>query len=83
MSSFRTLSWSRSLYCRRACAGLNQQEPATLNELLTRATQNNRDLLAVRQRMDEARGFLRQAGVRPAPTLEVGGASGPPARHGW
>ena len=52
--------------------------PGTLNELLTKAIQNNRDVLAVRQRMDEARGLLRQAGVRPAPTLDVGGASGRP-----
>ena len=50
----------------------------TLNELLTRAAENNRNLLALRQRMDEARGFLRQAGIRPAPTLEVSGASGRP-----
>lgn len=50
--------------------------PATLNELLTRAIQSNRDLLAVRQRIDEAQGLLRQAGVRPAPTLDVTGATG-------
>lgn len=50
----------------------------TLNELLSIAVQNNRDLLAVRQRVEEARGLLRQAGVRPAPTLDVGVATGRP-----
>ena len=52
--------------------------PATLNDLVIRATQNNRDVLAVRQRLEEAKGLLRQAGVRPAPTLDVGGVTGRP-----
>jgi cobalt-zinc-cadmium efflux system outer membrane protein len=34
--------------------------------------------MAVGQRIAEARGLLRQAGVRPAPTIEVTGASGRP-----
>jgi cobalt-zinc-cadmium efflux system outer membrane protein len=49
-----------------------------LNDLLAKAVLNNRDLLAVRQRAEEARGLLRQAGVRPAPALDVSGASGRP-----
>ena len=49
-----------------------------LNELLTRAIENNRDVLAVRQRIEEAKGLLHQAGIRPAPTLNVGVASGRP-----
>jgi outer membrane protein, heavy metal efflux system len=52
--------------------------PATLNDLVIRAAQNNRDVLAVRQRMEEARGLLRQAGVRPALSLDVGGVTGRP-----
>lgn len=52
--------------------------PVPLNELLARAIENNRDVLAVRQRIEEAKGVLRQAGVRPAPTLDVGVASGRP-----
>ncbi len=52
--------------------------PATLNDLVIRAAQSNRDVLAVRQRMEEAKGQLRQAGVRPAPTLDVGGVTGRP-----
>jgi cobalt-zinc-cadmium efflux system outer membrane protein len=46
--------------------------------LLATAIENNRDLRAVRQRIDEARGLLRQAGIRPAPTLEVSGTTGRP-----
>ncbi len=53
-------------------------DPASLNDLVNRAVQNNRDLLAVRQRIDEAKGLLRQAGVRPALNLDVGGVTGRP-----
>jgi cobalt-zinc-cadmium efflux system outer membrane protein len=60
------------------CAPAQQAPPATLDELLTRAIQTNRNLLAARQQVEEARGLLRQAAVRPAPTLEIGGASGRP-----
>ena len=52
--------------------------PVSLNDLVIRATQSNRDLLAVRQRLEEAKGLLRQAGVKPAPTLDVGGVTGRP-----
>jgi len=55
-----------------------ESAPRTLNELLLKAMQNHRDLLAARQRIDEARGLLRLAGVGPPPTLEAGGASGRP-----
>src|SRR5262249_29974855 len=50
----------------------------SLSELLTRAVQTNRNLLAARQQIEEARGLLRQAGVRPAPVLEAGGVTGRP-----
>jgi len=48
------------------------------SELLTMAIQENRELLAVKQRAEEARGMLRQAGVRPALTLEASGVTGRP-----
>jgi cobalt-zinc-cadmium efflux system outer membrane protein len=38
----------------------------------------NREILAAQQRVAEARGLMRQAGVRPGPTLEVNAASGRP-----
>lgn len=38
----------------------------------------NREPLAVQQRVAEARGLLRQAGVRPVPIIETNGASESP-----
>jgi cobalt-zinc-cadmium efflux system outer membrane protein len=54
--------------------------PVTPEELLENALINNRDIAAIRHRIAEAKGLLRQAGVRPAPTLEASGASGQPLR---
>lgn len=48
----------------------------TVEELVRKAIENNRELLAMRQRVAEARGLLRQAGVRPAPALEIDGSTG-------
>lgn len=48
----------------------------TFQELLAKAERNNQDVAAVRQRVGEAKGLLRQAGVRPAPTLDASGATG-------
>lgn len=55
-----------------------QGQASSCGELLSQAIQNNRELLSVKQRGDEARGLLRQAGVRPALTLEASGATGRP-----
>jgi cobalt-zinc-cadmium efflux system outer membrane protein len=52
--------------------------PTTADELLDYALRNNRAVAAIRQRIAEASGLLRQAGARPAPTLEASGASGQP-----
>lgn len=49
-----------------------------VNDLIETALERNRELLALRQRVAEARGLLRQAGVRPASTLQFGGATGSP-----
>lgn len=59
------------------------QEPArgqltTVDELIQRALERNRDISALRQRVAEAQGLLRQAGVRPVPTVEFSGSSGRP-----
>ncbi|MBY0507306.1 MAG: TolC family protein [Bryobacteraceae bacterium] len=51
-----------------------------MKALLEQAEANNLELAAMRTRSDEARGNLRQAGVKPPLTLEVGGASGRPLR---
>jgi outer membrane protein, heavy metal efflux system len=58
-----------------------QQVPSTLSTVdgLVRAgIANNKDLAAIRERIAEARGLARQAGVRPAPTLGLNGATGKP-----
>ena len=49
-----------------------------VDDLVRTAIERNRELLAVRQKVVEARGLLRQAGARPAPSLQVGGATGSP-----
>jgi cobalt-zinc-cadmium efflux system outer membrane protein len=46
------------------------------------AIQRNQDLLAARERVAEAQGLLRQAGVRLAPTVEVQGRRGSPLNTG-
>lgn len=71
---------SLSQYCLGAVAlcGILPAWSQTLTfyELLAKAEQNNQDVAAVRQRVEEAKGVLRQAGVRPAPTLDVGAVTG-------
>ncbi len=49
-----------------------------LDQLIQQALESNREILAARQRVAEARSLLRQAGVRPAPTVEANAASGRP-----
>lgn len=44
----------------------------------TLALERNQDLLSARQRLAEAQGLLRQAGVRLAPTIESEGTTGRP-----
>jgi len=58
-----------------------QQTPSTLStvdDLARAGIANNKDLAAVRERIAEAKGLTRQAGVRPAPTLGLNGATGKP-----
>jgi len=51
---------------------------ASADELVRTAIERNREFLALRQRLAEAQALLRQAGVRPTPTLEVEGGTGRP-----
>jgi len=58
-----------------------QQAPSTLStvdDLVRAGIANNKDLAAVRERIAEAKGLTRQAGVRPSPTLGLDGATGKP-----
>lgn len=62
-----------------AVAWPQASEPAvTTSDLVQVALERNRDLLAARQRVAEAQGLLRQAGVRLAPTIEVNTSTGRP-----
>jgi cobalt-zinc-cadmium efflux system outer membrane protein len=54
-------------------------EPSTeIVRLIQQAFDQNREIQAARQRVAEARGLMRQAGVRPAPTVESNAATGRP-----
>ena len=57
-----------------------QTAPAALSEadLVEMAVQRNREFLAVRERIAETQGLLRQAGIRPAPALEIQESTGNP-----
>ena len=50
----------------------------TLEDLVRTSLDKNREVLALRQRVTQARGLARQAGVRPAPSIEAEGLSGSP-----
>ncbi len=67
------LAWSLAAGSARA-----QDRPLTTADVVQRALERNRDLLAARQRVAEAQGLLRQAGVRVAPTVEIEAATGRP-----
>ena len=57
------------------------QQPTVItsvDDLVWAGIANNRDLASARARIDEARGQVRQAGVRPAPNLDLTGATGEP-----
>ena len=51
---------------------------STVDDLVRVGIANNKDLAAVRDRIAEAKGLKRQAGVRPAPSLSLNGATGKP-----
>ena len=73
------------LLCVLAAAALSIQfvlaqapQPLSVQQLIEAALQRNRDFLAVRERLSETQALLRQAGIRPAPTVEAEGATGRP-----
>jgi cobalt-zinc-cadmium efflux system outer membrane protein len=59
-------------------SSMAQLDPITVDQLVTTALERNREFLAAKQRLAEAQGLLRQAGMRPASTIEVEGATGRP-----
>jgi cobalt-zinc-cadmium efflux system outer membrane protein len=65
----KALVWMLLACCARA---------GTLDDLIRTALDRNRELAVLRARLDGARGRLRQAGVRPASTVEFSTATGKP-----
>lgn len=76
------MCWTRFVSPAVLCAVASAQgpggPPVTASDLVRQAVEGNREVLALRERINEARGLLRQAGVRPTPFIEVSGASGRP-----
>jgi cobalt-zinc-cadmium efflux system outer membrane protein len=62
------------------CVPAKPQErtQTTLEDLVRASLDRNREVLALRQRVAQARGLAQQAGVRPAASIEVEGLSGSP-----
>ncbi len=50
----------------------------TVDDLVHAGIANNKELSAVRERIAQAKGLVRQAGVRPSPSLGLSGATGKP-----
>ena len=50
--------------------------PRSIDDLVSAALRRNGEYLAVQQRIQEAQGLLRQAGVRPNSTVEIEAANG-------
>jgi cobalt-zinc-cadmium efflux system outer membrane protein len=50
--------------------------PRSVDDLVRAALERNAEYLAVQQRLQEAQGLLRQAGIRPNPTVELEAAEG-------
>ncbi|HYL38500.1 MAG TPA: TolC family protein [Bryobacteraceae bacterium] len=63
-----------------ACAPAKPQAQTqiTLEDLVRASLDRNREVLALRQHVAQARGLARQAGVRPAPSIEAEALSGRP-----
>ncbi len=75
------MHWKRvfSVWAALAALAAPAQTPALGSEDLVRlANQRNREFLAGKQRVAEAQGLLRQAGVRPNPTIEIQQSTGRP-----
>ena len=62
------------------CVPAKPQEkaPTTLEDLVRTSLDKNREVLALRERVTQARALARQAGVHPAPSIEAEGLSGSP-----
>jgi outer membrane protein, heavy metal efflux system len=78
MSFKVTLSLVAPFFCALVAAQNGSAQSYSADDLVRIAIERNRDLQAAQQRVVEARGLLRQAGVRPAPSLQLEGSTGRP-----
>lgn len=78
MSSKVTLSLVAPFLCALVVAQNASAQAYSADDLVRIAIERNRELQAMQQRIVEARGLLRQAGIRPAPSLQFEGATGRP-----
>ncbi|OHE77672.1 MAG: hypothetical protein A2107_13215 [Verrucomicrobia bacterium GWF2_62_7] len=78
MSSRVTLSLVAPLLCALVGVQNGSAQAYSADDLVRSAIERNRELQAMQQRVAEARGLLRQAGIRPAPSLQFEGSTGRP-----
>jgi cobalt-zinc-cadmium efflux system outer membrane protein len=78
MKRKRVLPLCLGMFFMSTAARSQEKGPITLEDLVRASLDRNREVLALRQRVAQARGLTRQAGVRPAPTIEAEGVSGRP-----
>ncbi|HNY38948.1 MAG TPA: hypothetical protein PKJ41_01075 [Bryobacteraceae bacterium] len=78
MSSKVTLSLVAPFVCALAAAQNASAQAYSSDDLVRIAIERNRELQATQQRVAEASGLLRQAGIRPAPSLQFEGSTGRP-----
>ena len=78
MSSKVTLSLVAPFLCALVVAQNASAQAYSADDLVRTAIERNRELQATQQRVVEARGLLRQAGIRPGPSLQFEGATGRP-----
>lgn len=74
----RLLSVLCGLLIAPAWLGAQQTSPSTVDDLVRMGITRNKDLLSTRERVNEAQGAARQAGVRPPPTINASGITGKP-----
>jgi cobalt-zinc-cadmium efflux system outer membrane protein len=78
MKWIRPVSAAGAIICVLSAPAQENSARRSVDRLVDLAIERNRDLLATRERVQEAQALLRQAGVRPVPTLEFEGATGRP-----
>lgn len=78
MKWIRAVSAGGALFWGLSAPAQENQDSQTMYRLVEQAITHNRDLLAAQERIRETEALLRQARIRPVPTLELEGATGRP-----